>query len=306
MFDNEAVMSHFGFGHNLVFDTAVSSFEKGDTIGAIEQFRICLASEPDPSTRERARSYLAGCYVRLAKLDIASNEWETALDNLDEAAFQRPAFADVRILRSIVFDHLGKQEDRRFEITFALDFNPRFALAVLHDGIFELEFGDHALGIARIKESASIDKRLNSDLYHTALDTYDMGDVEKSIQLFKQVVPVNVNDPVDLINEGNKAAHTGQWAEAENAYRKALEFAPRYADVRCKHGRVLIELGLLSEAIAQLREAVDINPRYADAYAFLGVALKAAGHTNQALDAFSAALAIDPDHVVALRETKNS
>ncbi len=303
---SEEWTTHFGFGHNQDFDSGVAALETGDTRLAIEKFQICLASDPDPSTRERTRSYLAGCYVRLAKKDIGSSNWEFAIENLDEAVLYRPSFADARILRSIAFDHLGMTEDRQFEINFALDFNPRFALAVLHDGIIKIEFGDREQGMERINEALRIDKRLGSPTFREAMALFNSGEFAKSIVMFKGVNPVIEHDPSECVNEGNRFAHAGCWSEAEEAYRMALEIAPRFADIVFKHGRVLMELGRNDEAIARFREAVDINPRYADAYAFLGVSLRAAGHSIQAEDAFLAALSIDPGHVVALRETVKS
>ena len=78
------------------------------------------------------------------------------------------------------------------------------------------------------------------------------------------------------------------------------------ADVRCRHGQVLLSLDEIEQAVAEFREAVSINARYADGYAYLGVALRRGGYEDQAMDAFRAALQIDPAHVVAQAEVGRS
>jgi Tfp pilus assembly protein PilF len=120
--------------------------------------------------------------------------------------------------------------------------------------------------------------------------------------MFKGVVPVLKTDPEDIARAADAHAHDGRWGDAEEGYRRALEVAPRFADIRCKHGQVLLQLDELEQAIAEFREAVTINPRYADAYAFLGVAYRRSGREDDAVGAFRAALTIDPAHVVAAQE----
>lgn len=296
----------FGFGHNPDFDAGLSAFETGRIEEAVNRFQVCLASDPDPSTRERAKSYLAGCLTRLAKDQMARECWEEAFDLLEDATLYRPMFADVRILRSAVLDKLNRQEDRAFEIRFALDFNPKFAHAVFHDGILKCESGNIEQGLERIEESIRLNPRLQTEECLQAVARIRLGEIDTGVQILKSVKPEPECDSARIVEAANYFAHNGHWAEAEDAYRQAIEITPRYADLHCKHGRVLIELGRFEEAIARLRESVDINPRYADGYAFLGVALMHAGYAPQAEDAFRAALKVDPGHVVALRETQTT
>jgi tetratricopeptide (TPR) repeat protein len=293
----------FTFGKNEHYDEGIRLYQLGEFLDAIQQFKVCLASDPDVSTRERARSYMAGSLGKLARKSVARGEWVEALHFLDDAITLRPGFADLRILRAQVFDALGKHEDRMFEIRFSLDLNPKYGFAILHDGIYKLQHGEGDEGIARVRESILADPRLDSDVYKAAMADFEAGRVEKAIQGFKGVVPVMKTDPEEIAKGADVLAQDKRWSDAEEAYRRAIETAPGFADFRCKHGQVLLQLDEIEQAIAEFREAVTINPRYTDAYAMLGVALRRAGREDEALEAFRAALQLDPGHAVASVET---
>lgn len=292
----------FSFGKNEHYDEGIRLYQMAEYQQAIEQFKICLSSEPDASTRERARSYMAGAYGKLAKDEVAKSEWTGALHFLDEAVLLRPGFADLRMVRAQVFDALRRQEDRMFEIRFSLDLNPRYGFAVLHDGIYKIEHGEVEAGLARVRESTECDPRLDSDSLRAALALVESGKMADGVAALKRVVPVLKTNPEEIIRAADQYAHEGRWGDAEESYRRALEIVPRYADVRCRHGQVLLQLDEVEQAIAEFREAVTINPRYADAYAMLGIAYRRSGQEEDAVEAFRAALTIDPAHVVASQE----
>jgi tetratricopeptide (TPR) repeat protein len=289
----------FSFGRNESYDEGIRLYQAGDYVAAIQQFKICLSSDPDPSTRERARSYMAGALGKLARAEVAKEDWTSALHFLDDAVAVRPGFADLRILRAQVFHSLKREEDRMFEIRFALDLNPKYGFAILQDGIYKIEHGEKEAGLARIKESIAADPRLDSELYRAAMAMFERGDESEALERILDVVPVQKTDPEEVVRAADAFAHEGRWADAEESYRRALELAPRFADVRCKHGQVLLQLDEVGQAIAEFREAVTINPRYADAYAMLGIAYRRSRQEEDALDAFRAALQVDPSHVVA-------
>jgi tetratricopeptide (TPR) repeat protein len=300
--DVSVVGKWFSFGRNENYDEGIRLHQAGKYLDAIQQFKICLSSDPDPSTRERARSYIAGALGKLARAEVVKGVWSQALHYLDDAVAIRPGFADLRILRAQIFRALKRDEDRMFEIQFALDLNPRYGFAILHDGIFKIEHGELDSGIERLREAIGADPRLDSDLYREAMALLGKGSPAEAIEKLNDVVPVLKTDPEDLARSADAHAHEGRWSDAEEGYRRALELAPRFADIRCKHGQVLLQLDEVGQAIAEFREAVTINPRYADAYAFLGIAYRRAGQGVEALDAFRAALEVDPAHVIAGQE----
>jgi Flp pilus assembly protein TadD len=143
---------------------------------------------------------------------------------------------------------------------------------------------------------------LDTDDYREGLALLERGEDEEAVRSLKRVAPRLRHDPEAVVRAADELAHEGRWGDAEEAYRRALDLAPRFADVRCKHGQVLLQLDEVEQAIAEFREAVTINPRYADAYAMLGIAYRRAGQHEEARDAFRAALEADPNHAVAALE----
>ena len=90
---------------------------------------------------------------------------------------------------------------------------------------------------------------------------------------------------------------------ARIACEKALAAAPGYADLRCKYGKVLLELGETEHAAEQLTRAVEINERYVEALATLGLAMAKMNRDIEAGDFFARALVLDPYHPVAIAES---
>ena len=302
----ELVGKWFGFGRNENYDAAVKAYEAAEYGVAVEQFKTCLASDPDPSTRERAKNYLAGSLGRLAKVEVAGEDWVKALYYLDDAVSLRPAYADLRMLRAQVFEKLGRHEDREYEIRFSLDMNPQYGFAVLHDGIRMLELDKKEDGLNRIREAAACDPRLVSPEYEAAVQSAEQGDFAAAIDALKAVQPITKVDGEDLAREADELAHQGRYRDAEERYRRAIEVSPRFADVRCKHGQALMQIDEIEQAIAEFREAISINERYADAYAYLGVSLKRSGQNEDAMVAFRTALEIDPSHAAAQQEVERT
>ncbi|MCH8979272.1 MAG: hypothetical protein IH945_08520, partial [Armatimonadetes bacterium] len=71
-----------GFGRNESYDDAVRSYEAGEFEVAIEQFKACLSDDPDVSTRERATSFMAGAFGKLARRSVEQRRWDRALHYL--------------------------------------------------------------------------------------------------------------------------------------------------------------------------------------------------------------------------------
>jgi superkiller protein 3 len=65
----------------------------------------------------------------------------------------------------------------------------------------------------------------------------------------------------------------GQLEEAIEAYRKAIQLDPNYANAYSNLGSALYDKGQLEEAIEAYRKAIQLDPNYADAYGNLALAL---------------------------------
>ncbi|HKE12220.1 MAG TPA: tetratricopeptide repeat protein [Myxococcota bacterium] len=82
--------------------------------------------------------------------------------------------------------------------------------------------------------------------------------------------------------------------EARDAYRRAIELAPRHADAHLNLGRLLHEAGQAAAAEAHYRLALDAKPHDPTAAFNLGVALEDQGRRVDAVAAYERALGSDP------------
>ena len=94
-------------------------------------------------------------------------------------------------------------------------------------------------------------------------------------------------------------AWTGRRAEAEAAYREALEIAPRDADLLTELARLLAQENRNAAALELLDAAAKIPPSRADVFAARGRVLAALGRTREARHDFLYSRALEPANVSA-------
>ncbi|PYL27656.1 MAG: hypothetical protein DMF39_10515, partial [Verrucomicrobia bacterium] len=81
---------------------------------------------------------------------------------------------------------------------------------------------------------------------------------------------------------------------------RAVELAPKDADIRNDFGLALAQLGRIPEAIDEFHEAVRLDPhKAAAAHANLGWALLGSGKARESIPEFEAALRITPNSKAA-------
>lgn len=82
--------------------------------------------------------------------------------------------------------------------------------------------------------------------------------------------------------------------EAQDAYRRALELNPHYADAHVNLGRLLHEAGRVADAATHYRLALKANPQHATAAFNLGIAFEDLERNSEALSAYEQAIRADP------------
>jgi len=122
---------------------------------------------------------------------------------------------------------------------------------------------------APVKEIAelSVDLAPNDPQSHYALavlneKTFLSEDLPKSLNEFEQAVALSPNDFRLWLAYGKARERSGDGAGAELALRKALEFAPNYAQVQWTLGNVLLRRGEIQEAFFEIRRAAESDVNY--------------------------------------------
>lgn len=96
------------------------------------------------------------------------------------------------------------------------------------------------------------------------------------------------------IRQGNRARDTGQWDPASDAFRRALQWDPRRADIWIQYAHMLKECGRTEEADEAYARAVALDPQGSDAYLHIGHLRMVQGRALEAAENYEKALSFDP------------
>lgn len=105
-------------------------------------------------------------------------------------------------------------------------------------------------------------------------------------------------DEVSYMRAGNELLKASSPAEAERAYRKALEINPGHADTHNNLGYLLMRTGRLEEARRHFEKSVEVQPDGAEANMNLSFLLIKAGDHERARAYLTRFLELRPDHSV--------
>jgi tetratricopeptide (TPR) repeat protein len=97
-----------------------------------------------------------------------------------------------------------------------------------------------------------------------------------------------------VFQEGAAAQQRGDLERAAEAYRRAIEINPRFAEAYANLGAVLARLGRHTEAVSAYERALAISPGLTAARLNLGLAHYRAGAIRAAADAFQAVHSAEP------------
>ena len=125
-------------------------------------------------------------------------------------------------------------------------------------------------------------------------------DLAEGIRILQQQVRLRPNDGINRAALAGLLEAQGNFDEAEEHYRRAVEAAPDYARVRHDYGMFLARRRQrLDEARSHLRAAADLEPDSAQMHVGLGFIHGESGDMTSAIQQFNRALALDPSHVAA-------
>jgi tetratricopeptide (TPR) repeat protein len=105
--------------------------------------------------------------------------------------------------------------------------------------------------------------------------------------------PLQDSSPQAWFRTGVDAQQRGDLQRAADAYRRAIEIDPEFAEAHANLGAVLARLGEYEQAVAAYDRALSLNPKLNAARVNLGLAHYRAGALAAAVDTFQAAYAAD-------------
>jgi tetratricopeptide (TPR) repeat protein len=193
---------------------------------------------------------------------------------LEEIVATGRAFADVHHLIGVSLSLLGRPEEALVQFARALELNPRYLEALIHQGLILSELG-------RSHEAEAS--------FHRAAESV----APPSEGLPAPVVGRLANQHAEL---ADAYAEAGALGRAIEQYERALELGPGFHDLRYRMARVMLEAGRPLEAREALEAVLLARPNFVDAEAALGLAHFLSGDGVGARDVWRACLARRPEN----------
>lgn len=114
------------------------------------------------------------------------------------------------------------------------------------------------------------------------------------------IANLDTNSVSDMLNLGNFMLQQNELAEAEKAYRRAVEINPDDEDAHFNLGIALARQQKFEEAIKEYYETLAIFPDYLEAKQNIANSLIKLERTDEAIKVLEEAIQVNPDYVPAL------
>lgn len=181
------------------------------------------------SADDEVRRLQARATYEQAIRNLADKRVSLGLNNLREAVAldpENPVFRNA--LGVVLLDALGKPVEAQAEFQKAVELDPQYAEA------------HHNLGLALAAQ----------------------GKAEEAIAQYRKALalPIYPTPEIGYYNMGNAYLHLGRLQEAEEAYRTAVQLAPKMAAPYYGLGMTLWRAGRKDEARAAFKAARDLGP----------------------------------------------
>lgn len=269
----------------------------GDFEAAEARLARALELRPgDPSILIR----LGETRLRLGRLDEAQKAFETALPLEGAAAASRFGLGRVALARGDAQAAAGHFEAALASQPGASEVRQPLGLAYRKLGrLDDARAALAAAGDGRVTfPDPLIDQvvRLNagSQLYiETGTAALQAGRFAEAVEAFGKALAANPRDATTWLNQGVALQGLRDPAGAEKSFRKAVELAPTNARAHYNLGSLLAGKGD-REAVRHLETAARLDPESRDALYNLGLVLAGTGEPARALEAFDRVLKLAP------------
>jgi tetratricopeptide (TPR) repeat protein len=209
-----------------------------------------------------------------ARERFAVQDYYGTVHLLEEIAAGGRAFADVHHLLGVSLSLLGQRDRALAEFARALELNPRYLEALIHQGLVLYEMGRDA-------EAEDSFRRASASL------------TPSSNGLAAPIAARLANQHAEL---AEAYAEAGALDRAVEQYQRALELGPGFVDLRYRMARLLLESGRSLEAREALEEVLRSRPNFVDASAALGLAHYLSGDALGARDIWKKCLQRRPEN----------
>ena len=209
-----------------------------------------------------------------ARERFAVEDYYGTVHLLEDIVATGRAFADVHHLLGVALSLLGQRERAVQEFARALELNPRYLEALIHQGLVLSELG-------RESEAAESFRRASASVS------------PPSDGLPAPVAARLANSHAELAEAYAEAGALGRSIEQ---YQRALELGPAFHDLRYRMARRMLEAGRPLDARDALEEVLRERPGFVDAQVSLGLAQDLSGDALGAREIWRSCLTRRPEN----------
>lgn len=263
--------------------------KKGDSAGAIAEFRRTLQLKPD---------YGRALYNLGAMLMLAGNVDE-AIAYYSESLRAEPNYADAHYNLGLALAKSGKRQAALAEYKEALRLRPDSTsvlaslAGLLADEGRSKEAVDYYLrALSLTPDSPETHSNLAAELLKIGrLDEAALHAAE-AIRLRPDYATAHYNLAIARLQQGNRP-------EAQKHLEDAIRYRPDFPEAQNSLGAILYEQGRADDAVKHLSEAIRLQPDYVDANLNLAYVFDSQGRLDEAIRQYRRVLTIDPNRADA-------
>jgi tetratricopeptide (TPR) repeat protein len=189
--------------------------------------------------------------IERGREEFGRDRFDVALEHLREVTRRQPKYADIHNLVGLCLSLMEKTEEALASFDRAVELNPQYVEALVNRALTLNDLGR----------------------YDEARDSFELAaeaDFEQGVGRFPSVLAGRLaNKHMEI---GDLYAVGGALKDAAKQYRRALRLRPRFADIRNRLGRTLLDLGDTDGAVKELEQTLEINPGFHAARINLGLA----------------------------------
>lgn len=171
---------------------------------------------------------------------------------------------------------------------------PQSARAYTNLGIALMNGGDANAAQEAFDKALTIDPKFYVASMNLARILAGQGRVEEAEHIYSSVAHSHEKDPAPVLGLAHVAIRRGQYDNAVEFLRKAMELGHKAITAKHLLGLLLLRLGKTRDAISILRAATHLQVREPALYEALGVAYSVSGDHRRAVLAFKSALSLTP------------
>ncbi len=130
-------------------------------------------------------------------------------------------------------------------------------------------------------------------------DLYDKGDYEKALEAYEKATEIDPDYAEAWYNMGAILGNLDRYEESLKAFERAIKLNPNDAMAINKKGAILVTLGRYKDALKATDKSLKLNPEDTVALFYKGIALAKLGRYDKALAAYDKVLELNPDDAMA-------